>query len=297
VRLHQHFLLAPALVADAGADVVNYGGRARNLLTRVDFGAHGETSAAGFGRLHWSGNERIRFNAGLRYERSTIFGGIIAPEFGAGLRLKPGYAVHIGAARGFRNPTIRELYLFPAPNPDLKPEQAWMYQASLQMQPSGTFAASLTGYYADLSNLVVVTGRFPNLALRNTGAAINRGVESSVRWRAGKRVALHGGYAWLRSTNLPPFLPRHKATLGCELDLRRAWLSVNGVLVGRRWADAQRRSELDGYGVHGLKLMVPVGARWVLFGVLENFTHERYEVVTGYPMPGIHASGGFTLRF
>jgi len=297
VRLHQHFLVAPSVVADAGADVVNYGGRARNVLTRADFGAHGETSAAGFGRLHWSGNERLRFNAGLRYERSTIFGGIVAPEFGAGLRLKPGYAVHFSAARGFRNPTIRELYLFPAPNPELKPEHAWMYQASLQMQPSGTFAASLTGYYADLNNLVVVTGRFPNLALRNTGAAINRGVESTVRWRAGKRVSLHGGYAWLRSTNLPPFLPRHKATFGCELDLRRAWLSVNGVLVGRRWADLQRTRQLDGYGVHGLKLMVPVGARWVLFGVLENFTHERYEVVTGYPMPGIHASGGFTLRF
>jgi hypothetical protein len=38
-------------------------------------------------------------------------------------------------------------------------------------------AASLTGYYAKLDNLVVVTGRFPNLQLLNSGEAINRGIE------------------------------------------------------------------------------------------------------------------------
>lgn len=297
VRFHQHFLVSPSLVADAGADAVNYGGRARNLLTRIDYGAHGETSAAGFGRLHWSGSQRLRLNAGLRYEHSTIFGGIVAPEFGAGVRLKPGYSLHLSAARGFRNPTIRELYLFPAPNPNLRPEHAWMYQASLQVQPAAGLAASLTGYYADLSNLIVVTGRFPNLALLNSGAALNRGLEASLRWRPARRLSFYGGYGWLRSTNLAPYLPRHKATYGLELDLGRAWLSVNGISVGRRWADAQRTRELDGYSVPGLKLMVPVGTRWMLFGVVDNFANQRYEVVTGYPMPGINASGGFTLRF
>jgi hypothetical protein len=30
--------------------------------------------------------------------------------------------------------------------------------------------------------------------------------------------------------------------------------------------------------------------------MVDNFIDERYEVVTGYPMPGINAAGGFSLR-
>ena len=297
VRAHQNFMLAPALVADAGTDIVNYGGVGRNALTRVDYGSHGATSAAGFGRLHWTPLGRLRLNTGVRYEHNSIFGGMTVPEFGASVGLRAGYSLHLSAARGFRNPTIRELYLFPAPNPNLLPERIWNYQASLQMQPSANVAASMTAYYAELDNMVVVTGRFPNLQLLNAGAALNRGVDGLARWRVGRRVSLYGGYAYLQSTNLAPFIPRQKATYALELDFSRMYVHVSGVTAGRRWADVQKVRELEGYSAPGLKLMIPVGRQWTLFGMVDNFTNERYEVVTGYPMPGVNAAGGFTLRF
>ena len=46
-----------------------------------------------------------------------------------------------------------------------------------------------------------------------------------------------------------------------------------------------------------LKLMVPLGRRWTVFAVVDNFIDEEYQVVTGYPMPGVNAAGGFTVRF
>ena len=219
------------------------------------------------------------------------------PEFSAAYQLASGYDVTAAVSRGFRNPTIRELYLFPAPNPDLLPEHMWNYQLTLRAQPSRNLAASVTGHYADLDNLIVVTGRFPNLQLLNTGGALNRGLDATARWRLGRRIALNGGYAWLRSTNLAPYVPRQKGTYALEIDLDRVFIHLGGVTVGRRRASASDTSELGGYTVPTLKATVPMGRRWTVFAVVDNLFDEDYQVVTGYPMPGINAAGGFTCQF
>jgi len=180
-RIHQNFLLTPALLADAGAELVDYGGQGWNVRFGRDFGRHFGTSAAGFGRLHWSPHHRLRFNTGVRYDHNSIFGAITVPEFGAVVSLADGYSLGFAVARGFRNPTIRELYLFPAPNPALMPEHLWNYQATLRLRPARGVAASVTGYYADLDNLIIVTGHWPNIELSNAGKALNRGLDLNAR--------------------------------------------------------------------------------------------------------------------
>jgi len=295
-RWHQSWLAGRGVTLEGGFDAVNYGGEGRNILQRIDYGHHEVTSAAGFSRLNWLVAPAVRVHAGFRYEHNSVFGGIAVPEAGAAIRLHPQASLHLSFARGFRNPTIRELYLFPAPNPELEPERMWNYQATLELRPVEELAASVTGYYADLSNLIVVTGRYPNLRMANAGAALNRGLETNVRWRLQRRLAFHAGYGYLRSTNLPPYVPRHKAVYSMEIDAGRAFVYLGGVTVGRRWADTSRKAELDGYTVPTVKLMVP-WRQVTFFAEVENFTDETYQVVTGYPMPGATASGGFTWRF
>jgi vitamin B12 transporter len=173
----------------------------------------------------------------------------------------------------------------------------WSYQASIEFQPSARFAASLTGYYADLDNIIVVTGRYPNMALSNGGRTLNRGLSTSARWRLTRRLALRGGYAYLRSTNRAPYVPSHKATYQAELDLSKAFVYIGGVTLGSRWADSAKTDQMDGYTLPTLKLMIPVGRDWTLFATVDNLFDVDYEVVPDYPMPGINATGGFTLRF
>ncbi|MGE5568648.1 MAG: TonB-dependent receptor [Rhodospirillales bacterium] len=296
-RLDQNVLLTPQLTLEFGTDVMNFGGRARNIASFTDFGRHEITSAAGFTRAQWIAAPRLRLNSGVRYESNTQFGSITAPEFGAAYDFAPGYTLSAQVAKGFRNPTIRELYLFPAPNPLLEPERVWNYQAALQARPLSSLTASLTAYYADLSNLIVVTGRFPNLQLLNAGSAVNRGVEAMLRWRAQRRVAIQAGYAALRSTNLAPYVPANKFNYSVEFDAGRAFVSFGGMLVGKRWADQQHTSELDRYLLGVLRLTVPVNRKWNVFATVDNLFNRRYEVVPGYPMPGANAAGGFTVSF
>ena len=296
-RGHQNFAITPKLTVDGGTDIVRYGGRANNIISGLNYGDHHLTEAAGFSRVNWTPSERLRLNAGLRYEHSSQYGGISVPEFGVSYRLTDKYSVSAAVAKGFRNPTIRELYLFPAPNPLLQPERLWNYQATFQASPRSDLMVWVTGYYADLSNVIVTTGRFPNLRLLNIGAALNRGLEANVRWQATRRVNFTSGYAYLRSTNLGPSIPGHKVNYGVNLDLGKTWLHFGGVTVGPMWASTRRDQRLGGFTLATLKWTLPLGRHYCVFALVDNLFHHRYQVVAGYPMPGVNAAGGFDLHF
>lgn len=61
--------------------------------------------------------------------------------------------------------------------------------------------------------------------------------------------------------------------------------------------NVQRTRELDGYSTAALKCTVPIHKRLSLFAMVDNLYNRRYEVVTGYPMPGINAMGGMDIHF
>jgi outer membrane cobalamin receptor len=296
-RIHQNFALTPRVALDGGAEIVNYGGRANNLSSRADFAEHSLSDAAGFSRAAWSPGTRLRMNAGLRYQHNSLHGGIAVPEFGVSYRFTDKYSFSAAVGRGFRNPTIRELYLFPAPNPTLEPEHLWNYQATVQVRPRAGLSAWVTGYYADLSNLIVTTGRFPNLQLSNLGRAVHRGLEADVRWQPTRRVGFNSGYAYLHSSNLGPYIPSHKLNYSLDLDAGRAYVHFGGMTVGRRWADIQRTWQLGGFTVASLKFTIPVQRNFSLFVLVDNLFNRHYEVVTGYPMPGVNALGGIDIHF
>lgn len=297
VRIDESIALGPALILQVGTDAVNYGGQARNKLSALDYGRHTLNSVAGFARLQWMATPRLRLNSGLRNDYNSLFGNTTVPEFGASFRVAEGYSISAEVARGYRNPTIRELYMFPAPNPSLLPERLWNYQLAFQAQPVKSLTTTVTGYYASLSNLIITTGRYPNMKLLNAGAALNRGVETTGRWRAHRRVALQGGYMWLRSTNLAPYIPAQKFNYGVDVDAGRAFVYFGGMSIGSRWADAAHKTKLDAYQFGSLKFTVPVSSGWRFTAAVDNLFNRRYQVVTGYPMPGINAAGGITVSF
>jgi len=205
--------------------------------------------------------------------------------------------VAAGVARGFRNPTLRELYLFPAPNPQLVPERLWNYQASFHVRPRPSLSGSATAYYADLSDVIVTLGRFPNLRTANTGRGLNRGLEGLIRWTARPGLEFKTGYAWLRSTNLAPLVPAHKWNSAVEWEAGGAFLHLGGLSVGRRWADLTRNRLLGGYTLATLRCSVPVRRDWSVHVTVDNLLNRRYEVLPGYPMPSINALAGMSFQF
>ena len=298
-----------ALAMDFGGDFVNYGGAAVNFevprsSATTDYygGAHQISDNAGFLRAHWSPSVKTLLNAGFRYQQNSQFGGIAVPEFGAQWHASHVFSLSASASRGFRNPTIRELYLFPAPNPNLLPEHEWSYEATVQARISQNVAAWTTFFYADLTNQILTLGYYPHMTLLNSGEAINKGVETTLRWsgigHAGHhRLSVTTGYAFLASTNFAPLVPANKANLGLDLDMKHTFLHATVQTVGKRYADPTLTTQLGGYTETGLKLSVPVRRNVSFFATADNLLNHRYQVQTGYPMPGINGAGGFVVRF
>ena len=100
------------------------------------------------------------------------------PQAGLSFVLPRRALLKFSAAKGFRYPTIRELYMFPPANPDLKPERLWSYELSFSQQPfGGRLSYGVNVFLIDGENLIVrmpVDGRPMNV---NTGRIRNAGVE------------------------------------------------------------------------------------------------------------------------
>ncbi len=298
-RIFQTLSVSREFAVEFGTDVVNYGGLALQQGETNYGGSHEITDAAGFARAHWSPTTRLLFNAGVRYQTDTIFGGIAVPEFGASWQASERVSLSGSISRGFRNPTIRELYLFPAPNPNLQPEELWNYQATLKTRVTAATSAWVTFFYADFSNQILTLGQYPNLQLLNGGKAMNKGIETNFRWALARRVSVNAGYAYLTSTNLAPLVPQNKADLAIDTDLKRVFLHLGVQAIGRRDTGSSSPNPvlLGGYTLASAKISFPVRRDFDVFATVDNILNQRYQVFTGYPMPGVNAAGGFTLHF
>jgi len=297
VRVQQSFLVSPQVTIDAGMDIIHYGGSARDISADYNYGEFHINDYAGFSRVRYAATKRLQLNAGIRYDDNSHSGDIVVPEFGATYRLAENYSVSGSVTRGFRNPTIRELYLFPAPTPTLQPERMWNYQATFQARPTSSVLAWVTGYYSNIDNLIVTTGNWPNMMLQNTGAAINKGIETHVRWQPVRRASFNAAYAYLHSTNLAPYSPENRLVYSLDIDATRAFIFIGGSTVGHTYSGAMQTSPVSPYTLASVKCTAPVGKHTSLFVMVDNLFNRPYEVLSGYPMPGTNAAGGIDLKF
>jgi outer membrane cobalamin receptor len=296
-RAMETVLASPGLQLDLGGDFQHYGGAARNVTQRIDYGEHTLSEGAGFGRAAWRVTRPLKLNAGLRVHDHSRYGTLAVPEVGATWRVKEGWAVSAQVARGFRNPTIRELYLFPAPNPNLKPERMWNTQVTLDARPTRAVEAWVTGYYASLSDQIATMGRYPNLQLLNTGQALNRGIDAGARWRASRGVAFTAGSAYVRSTNLALLVPARKQNVGVDYARGRWSASAGAIVVGPRWRDTSHSGKLGGYTDTHARVSYSLGETTTVFVLVDNLLNRRFEVLPGYPMPGATASAGLSVSW
>jgi outer membrane cobalamin receptor len=297
VRVQQSFLVAPEVTIDGGTDIIHYGGNARNISSDYSYGEFHINDYAGFARARYAATKSFQLNAGIRYDDNSHSGDITVPEFGATYRFTENYSFSASVSRGFRNPTIRELYLFPAPTPTLQPERMWNYQVTFQTRPTTKLLAWVTGYYSNIDDLIVTTGYWPNIKLQNTSTAINKGLEAHARWQPARRTSFNAAYAYLHSTNLAPYSPQNRLTYFLDLDVKRAFFSFGGNTVGRTYSGAGQTSPVGPYTLANFKCTAPVGEHTNLFVMVDNLFNRRYEVLAGYRMPGTNVTGGIDLKF
>jgi outer membrane cobalamin receptor len=285
-QAHQALLLGAGRTLTVGADAKRFGGRAENRTAGRDFGTHHVTEYGVFGLLHQPLPAGATVMAGLRANHHAVYGGELAPQLGLAVPVAAGTTVRGMSARGFRSPTIRELYLFPAPTPYLEPERAWSHELGVLRQLGDRAAVELTAYRLDGENMIRTVGEPPNLALANTGAYRHRGVEAAVSASPARGVTADVAYGYASVGEHTQSHPAHQLFGGVRL--AGAGRSVRaGVqhVAGLHGADG-RRQRLPDYTVANMRVATRLRGGLHAWAGAENLFGSDYQVMSGYPMPG-----------
>ena len=304
ITFYQSFQPFEGNMLTAGIDYKNFGGRAWNDYTDATPNANllRDTSLyelAGYVITQQTLFDKLTVTAGLRLENSEKFGTEWVPQAGLSYRPSRYTVLKTSVAKGFRSPTIREMYMFPPQNPDLMPERMINYEVSIGHGfLEGCLTAELTGYIVDGSNLIMTqieNGSPKNL---NVGNFNNKGIELSVRWNVMDNLDIKGNYSYLYLKKPILNAPKQQAYIAATYRMNKWTLNANFQHINDlyvRLENASNQAVTESYGMANAKLSYRTKKGIELFVKGENLTDKSYQTVYEYPMPGITILGGIAI--
>lgn len=236
---------------------------------------------------------RFSANAGVRMVNSNLFGTHWVPQAGITASLGREWRVRGSVARGFRNPSFKELYLYKMANPELGPEEMTNYELAVNKTLGNVLSVELCGYISQGSNLISVLDGIN----QNMGRFTNKGVEVSAKCKPLEWMGIQANYSFLHTSldNLTG-APRHQYFLALDLMPHPKW-EIHPQMKGVNSLFVSQDTHLQNYLLLGLKASYNP-AKWLqLFLTADNLTNTEYCIMKGYEMPGISAQGGFRLSF
>lgn len=155
----------------------------------------------------------LTLNAGVRVAMSDMFHTHWVPQAGFAVNPTSDLTIKASMAKGYRNPSFRELYLYRMANPELQPEQMVNYEVSVDKSFGSLFSASVTGYFTRGSQMIQ-TVRAKNV---NTGKFYNKGIELTMFSHPVSNLTLRASYSYLHSSlHLLTCAPRHQYYIGAD---------------------------------------------------------------------------------
>ena len=285
-----------------GADYFHFGGEAWNQF----FDGHRETSAnkslnevAGYVDFRQDIAAWLTLDAGARVDYHSQTGTEFIPQVGLAFHLPENAEIKAMASKGFRNPTIREMYMFPPQNPDLTPEKLWNYELSFsQRLMDNRLSYGLNVFYINGENLII---RLPNpngsgMLNQNSGEIENWGAEANVGYQFNPVWSVMANYSWLHMENPVLASPEHKLYRGVNFRKGR-WSASTGIQYVKGLY-----TDLDAATKENFVLWDMQGSfkatNYLSFYVRgENLLAQRYEINAGYPMPKATFMGGVNINF
>ena len=289
-----------------GFDWFRYGGEAwteyvkgENAGTRSDLVDKYENEVAGYVDFRQDISRWLTLNAGLRVDHHSRVGTEWIPQAGVAFHLPKDMELKASATKGFRYPILREMYMFPPQNPDLKPESMWNYEIAFSQRLfGGRLHYGLNLFYIDGKNLIMTLPN-PNGGMlnQNSGAIDNAGVELQAAYRINRCWSVDANYSYLHMKSPVIAAPEHKLYAGANFTKGR-WNVSSGIqyIAGLYTAvgDKPQTEDFVLWNVRGSFRATEWLSVWARG---ENLLAQRYEINAGYPMPKATFEGGVHLEF
>lgn len=290
-----------------GFDWFRYGGKAwTNYVageregTRNDLVDKHEDEIAGYMDFRQDIGKWLTLNAGLRVDNHSRIGTEWIPQTGLAFHLPHAIELKVSASKGFRYPILREMYMFPPQNPDLKPESMWNYEIALsQTLLNGRLNYGVNVFYIDGKNLIMTLPN-PNgsgMLNQNSGKIDNAGVELMAAYRINANWSVDANYSFLHMKNPVIAAPEHKLYAGGSFTKGR-WSVSSGIqYIGGLYTSVGDNPVTENFVLWNLRGQFSA-TKWLDLWVRgDNLLAQKYEINAGYPMPGATVMGGINIHF
>jgi len=255
--------------------------------------------------------EKFSITPGIRYDHNSVSGNFTSPSLGMTYKTGEHTILRVSAARGFTMPPLSFSSaggLFLDPNPSLKPERVWSYQAGVESGLTDYLWVKATIFYHDVKDAIVkelYAGGAPafNDLYLNKGNIRRRGFELEAETTPFYNFSLKAGFAYVKKEFLEDGedADRYACNVSLKYDDRRSFMAQ---LFGHYiWWDIKDPADEAKYNafiwdLNLRKKLFPTGkTNTELFFTLHNIFNGSQYTFDGYINPDRWAEGGLRVKF
>ncbi len=235
--------------------------------------------AAGYIDMSQNLGSILTLSAGIRFDHHSVSGNEWIPQAGVAVRTTDNSTLKLSYAKGFRNPTIKELYMYPPSNDSLQAERINSFELSWKHTPdAGPVKYGINLFYIKGNNMIQ-TVMMKNI---NTGAIENYGVEFNLMWKIAKHWSLSTNHGWVNMKHPIISVPQYKGMLRAMFHSGKWNANVELQQICGLYSQLSSKENYTLLNA-GIDYQILDGIGLWIKG--ENLLAQKYQINYGYPMP------------
>ncbi|MDL1980613.1 MAG: TonB-dependent receptor [Deltaproteobacteria bacterium] len=214
---------------------------------------------------------------GFRYDDHSTFGSKVNPKLSLMYKFSEDTTLRASAGKAFKSPTLRQLYYdtpyrhgdyYCKSNPDLQPEKAIGYSASIEQWLFDQSIMINLGYFRnDVDDMVIredtgtMYNSLPLKEYRNVEEAWTQGVEFMCRTYTAEGLSAALSYTYTDSENKETskeltYTPKHVLSILPAYELKKYGLGTSATVsyIGKQYTNSDNTDEIDAHTVVDAKI-------------------------------------------
>jgi|GEM_PF-6124508 len=288
------------LSLSGGISFNELGGSAYDGTPFINKGNFDETEFAGHLQTELKVENIFSFIVGGRYIHHSRYDDHFVYQVGAVVSPDRYGSFKFSVGKAYRNPTINETQLFLISNPDsLKPEEGTFYEIGYFNRLNYNISVEGTVFWRDGDNLITTLPNPsppPMVEFQNSGNYHHWGYEWNIRY-VKNNWHLKNSFIHLHQHDYNLSVPQDKYVFSGGYHAKKLRFNLETVTVFKTASDsAGIPLTLDNYWVVNGDAKYQINSLISLNLRIENLFDEKYQIVYGYPMPGVTIRSGLALK-
>ena len=245
-------------------------------------------------------------STGIRFHRDSSFGFEICPHWGIVFQTTEKTRLRGMINKGFRSPQINELFMYPAANPNLKPERVWNFEIGLDKIISSWLDVNISLFHMKGANLIetVPNPAPPKFLFINTGQFTFTGTELGINARLTPKLSSNLFFTYLDPREKTKGRPKQKWDLSFRFIDKSIFASLQAQYITDYFAADLSQNPLPSYLLINARASIELNRFINIFLDVNNIFNSDYLIYLdlpglgsgSYPMPKRNVNIGITIK-